>query len=50
MIQELNMHWMQIYYAIGVIVALTVIFFFIKEFRKIAKEKEDYDGKINLPD
>ena len=44
------MHWMQIYYATGVIVALMVIFFFVKEFRKIAKEKDDYDGKINPPD
>jgi len=44
------MNWMQIFYGTGVVVALVVIFFFVKEFRKIAKEKDDYDGKIDLPD
>ncbi len=42
--------WREIFYGVGVIVAIVVVYFFIKELRTIAKEKDDYDGKVDLPD
>ncbi len=44
------MSWMQIYYGVGTIVGMVVIFFVIKELGKIVREKEDYDDKVDLPD
>ena len=44
------MYWREIFYGVGVIVSIVVIYHFIKEFKKIAREKDDYDGKVDLPD
>ncbi len=44
------MSWMQIYYGVGTIVALVVVFFVVKEFGKIVREKDDYDDNVHLPD
>ena len=43
-------YWREIFYGLGVIVAGVVIYHFIKEFKKISHEKDDYDGKMDLPD
>jgi hypothetical protein len=43
-------YWREIFYGVGVIVAIVVIYQFAKEFKKIAREKDDYDGKRDLPD
>jgi len=41
---------MQIYYGVGAIVGMVVIFFVIKEVGKIIREREDYDDSIDLLD
>ena len=41
---------MYIYYGAGTIMSIVVVFFFIKEFDKIKREKDDYQDKMDLPD
>ena len=49
--KDMFMHyWREIFYGVGVIVSIVVVYYFIKEFKKIAREKDDYDGKVDLPD
>ncbi len=44
------MSWMQIYYGVGTIVGMVVVYFVIMELGKIVREKDDYDDKVDLPD
>ncbi len=44
------MSWKLIYYGVGTVVAMVLIYYLFKEFGKIAREQEDYDDKVDLPD
>ncbi len=44
------MTWIHLFYGVGMIVGTIVVISLVREVTKIAREKDDYDDSVELPD